>query len=436
MPTEEEKEDERASRFLVDVATSTTQDLYALLGVSGDGNDTASLTENELNRAWKKAALKWHPDKNPGNEKAAADKLDEIRKAFDLLRDPAARRAYEDRRRAKREKVEREQAFDEKRRRMKEDLERRESTGFSPASSTNKRKYDHAETEEERRERDLKRIAAEGARRRAEKGEALREAARQEQRLRRDADGAQQDSGTAHQHQPTTHASGPASSTGTVPEVDRTIKVRWPRDHPDASTLDKERLASIFSAFGPVESVVLLKDKKARPSLGASESNTPDKRHKKQVMATGVVVFASVVGAHAAVLTHSSPITAAATAHAAEWSAIDSVEWASGPPLSLASASTAHAAASSSPATTSTPKRAFNFPGVATAAAATPSTPQDGDGLRRVPSFASFAGSRPGSPAGKGPSLFEITMMRLKEAEKRRLEDAIRKEEGDEAASR
>lgn len=462
MPTEEEKDEERASRLLIEVATSTTQDLYALLNVPTEGVDTASLTENELNRAWKKAALKWHPDKNPGNEKAAADKIDEIRKAFDVLRDPAARRAYEDRRRAKREKVEREQAFDEKRRRMKEDLERREGTGFSPAAT--KRKFDRAETEDERRERELKRIAAEGARRRADKVEALRRAARQEER-EREANGdtgTPNVNGTAQQYttpQAST-ASSSSSSTTAVPEVDRTVKVRWPRDDPSTSALsDKDRLSALFSTFGPVESVLLLKDKKARSSLAAgggsgTDSPTPSdssaKRHKKQLMATGVVVFTSIVGAHAAVLAHearNSPFEASSFG-AVEWAAIGSVEWAAGPPASLlpmttsSSSSTLRADAAATPQ--GTPSRAFRFSAVNASAAATPSTPssQDGDGLRRVPSFASFGGAAgsPGAAAqqgqGKqGPSLFEVTMMRLKEAERRRLEEVIRRQDEEEEHS-
>ncbi len=42
-------------------------------------------TESEIKKAYKKTALKWHPDKNPGNEEAAAEKFKEVQAAYDAL---------------------------------------------------------------------------------------------------------------------------------------------------------------------------------------------------------------------------------------------------------------------------------------------------------------------------------------------------------------
>jgi DnaJ family protein B protein 4 len=48
------------------------KDYYKILGVSKDAN------EDEIKRAYKKQALKWHPDRNAGNTEAASQKFKEV----------------------------------------------------------------------------------------------------------------------------------------------------------------------------------------------------------------------------------------------------------------------------------------------------------------------------------------------------------------------
>jgi len=65
-------------------------DYYAILGVSPDSEDIV------INAAYRALVLRYHPDKNSSAQ--AARKTAEINGAFAILRDPAARAAYDQRR--------------------------------------------------------------------------------------------------------------------------------------------------------------------------------------------------------------------------------------------------------------------------------------------------------------------------------------------------
>lgn len=64
------------------------KDYYKILGVNKD------TTPDDIKKAFRKLALKYHPDKNPG-DKSAEDKFKEINEAYAVLSDPEKRRQYD-----------------------------------------------------------------------------------------------------------------------------------------------------------------------------------------------------------------------------------------------------------------------------------------------------------------------------------------------------
>ena len=63
-------------------------DYYAILNVARDAS------EDEIRKAYRQLALKYHPDKNPG-DKTAETKFREAKDAYDLPLDALERRRYD-----------------------------------------------------------------------------------------------------------------------------------------------------------------------------------------------------------------------------------------------------------------------------------------------------------------------------------------------------
>lgn len=64
-------------------------DYYKVLQVDKDAKD------DDLKKAYRKLAMKWHPDKNPNNKKEAEAKFKQISEAYEVLSDPQKRAIYD-----------------------------------------------------------------------------------------------------------------------------------------------------------------------------------------------------------------------------------------------------------------------------------------------------------------------------------------------------
>lgn len=346
---------------------NSSEDFYGLLGIS----EVAQ--ENEIRRAYRKTALKYHPDK-AGTSQEAVNKFQLIQLAYDLLSDSSVRELYDNARRAKNQKAERDKAYEGRRKWMKADLERREQGGAL------KRKREDAEAEEF--ERELTRLAEDGRRRRKE----------HEEKLRREAEEIERE-----EAEPTV-PSAPKTNRE-VQDIDRSITLRF-LVNDDTNDVGEPEVKAAFERFGPIEAVAL-RDKKLKI----------DGQKHRQPCKTVLIVYDSVVGAHTAVTDF---IKASETD--IRLCIYEGVDWAAGKaPDYIPSAPKPSSDARS---------KMQNLVGDKAAAQAPVAKGNAG-----VPSF-SFK-----KPANSSPNLDDVTMIRLKNAERRRMEQKIKQQEAEDGAA-
>jgi len=133
-------------------------DFYELLGLP-----LSTFSSSELRRAYRKTSLKYHPDKL--GKDFDPEKYDLFQSAYAILDDEELKAKYDNHRAAKLQKQRANELFEGKRRTMKEELEARERGGVKRA-----REEEEGETE---MQAEMKRLAEEGRRRRAERSAAM-----------------------------------------------------------------------------------------------------------------------------------------------------------------------------------------------------------------------------------------------------------------------
>ncbi|KAH9933805.1 DnaJ domain-containing protein [Fomitopsis serialis] len=231
---------------------------YELLGV------TMESTEQDIRTAYRRVSLKVHPDRNRGNPDAAR-KFHELNQAYELLLDPLRRMALDAKVRLKEARKTRFASYDAKRKGLVEELEARERA-FKKAR-VEKEEGEHA------RWRENERIMEEGRRLREEREKELRR--REEEALRTEREAAGED------------------EPPEVGDLDTTVRLKYSlSSHPSLTT--PASLAALMSPFGPIDeaSVKLI----LKPS--------PPKKPKRGI---ALVPFKQIGGAFAAVCASGRP---------------------------------------------------------------------------------------------------------------------------------
>jgi DnaJ family protein B protein 6 len=69
--------------------TQKKRDYYEVLGMKKD------CTNDDVKKAFRKLAVKWHPDKNPNNKEEATEMFKELSEAYEILSDDSKRKKYD-----------------------------------------------------------------------------------------------------------------------------------------------------------------------------------------------------------------------------------------------------------------------------------------------------------------------------------------------------
>lgn len=389
------------SKDLEDLAKSTTEDLYELLGVAFDAS------EAEIKKAYRKASIRYHPDKNPDN-KDAADRFIYLGWARDILIDANLKDEYDRARARRRAKALHDEKLDGRRKKLIEDLERRER--------------EHLERRQrealERLKREDKDFVQTLKRKRAED---LNEAERQElkmqsmienrKRQREALEKKRQEEADASFMEAEKSREPQAPKPGDSPELDRAIQVRFQREG-DMAGWDKERISSMFAKYGKIDCVVMLPDKKKRLS---------GSKHRK-LIATAFVIYMRLHHAYAAVI--EGP---------ADYPSLDSVSWVKEPdlksPTNISLEELTMMRLKQAGLKQAEKKRQEQIPKQEAAEEATRASFDPGvEGPGRPPLTIPKFSFRAKTPE-------EVKTARLKQAEKKRLEEQIREQEAAEEAA-
>lgn len=190
-----------------------------------------------------------HPDKHLNDPDAPA-RFQKLQFSYEILKDPKARKEFDELLRVRRERRSRDRQFDAKRRRMMSDLEERERAAF----------VDPEKKARDDEERIMKKLAEEIARIRAmmaKKPQFSKENERRE------------------------NGGGGGGGGGVELDKSKVLKVSWEKG---VSEYTADRLRELFEEFGDVEDVVIKSSKKKDSALVVMGSK------EDVAAATGVVI--------------------------------------------------------------------------------------------------------------------------------------------------
>ncbi|KAJ3179714.1 DnaJ (Hsp40), sub C, member 17 [Gaertneriomyces sp. JEL0708] len=203
---------------------SSDTDYYALLDISYDA------TIQQIQKAYRKTALKFHPDKVGPDDTKAAEMFHLLSLATETLTDPTKRSAYDALYKARIAQKARMDKMDSLRRRARNDLEEREKAA--------KRSKDEAYMATVQRHQEIERIREEGLRK-----------ARAEEEQRRQMSNATLSAGKAARNE---EIKKHIEESATV--RDCTLKVKWKHK---LRSFTEDELESIFRQYGSVEKVII-----------------------------------------------------------------------------------------------------------------------------------------------------------------------------------
>jgi curved DNA-binding protein CbpA len=201
-------------------------------------------TVKEITKAYRKLALKYHPDKDPSD--AAKEKFFEIHQAYEALTDETKRAAMQARRAGEARQAAARSKMDEKRRQQIVELEEREAQAVREREELREQRARARQEVDRLREQGLEKL---------------------EEVIRKDAADARA----------VATAAAAAAAAAAAPHRDfvaptqqdaklTSVKVKWKK----GVDISKDELATLLSSFGQVDAVLLGKKRSAIVSFGTA----------------------------------------------------------------------------------------------------------------------------------------------------------------------
>ncbi|KAI5810938.1 hypothetical protein DFH27DRAFT_1725 [Peziza echinospora] len=369
---------------------AASTDFYTLLSLTAPYPPTALLPlpppipPTLLRKSYRRTSLIYHPDKNPSPDAAATFHL--LTTAFDVLNDPAAKAAYDGALVARLRRKRKGEEMSSGRRKLKEELEERE------------KKANEKRDAEVDLKKELERLSAEGVALRRKREEALRRAEEEEAQEMEEEEALKAQrpaSPPPLQHQQQNSSTSQSTAPQPSTDLDRTLRIRT-KPLPSDITI-----STLFSPFGKI-------------------SDTLSKPPKKPTaLSTTLIVYSSLLSAHSAIEAFELGKLPAY---------VKDVKWAGGSEPDAVKPLIEQVRRGQVPPAASVSKVHLQ------------AKPQSSNSSSTPPKFSFSAGKSTSGSQGQatsgaaaiGAEYENVTLMRLREAEKRRLEEEIRRKEAEE----